>query len=71
MTFNPDALTRIRKQRGWSQVELAHAAKVDPGTVSRLEHGQRPNPTITTIFKLSEALDTPIETLIVFSETRS
>jgi DNA-binding XRE family transcriptional regulator len=40
------AIRRLRKRRGWTQVELAEWLGVNPVTVGRLEHG---NPVALTI----------------------
>ncbi len=34
------AIRRLRKRRGWTQVELAEWVGVNPVTIGRLEHGQ-------------------------------
>ena len=34
------AVRRLRKERGWTQVELAEWLDVNPVTVGRMEHGR-------------------------------
>lgn len=64
MRFDAAALTRLREERGWSQLELAHTAGVDPGTVSRLESGERVDPKLSTVIRIANALDTTAEHLV-------
>ncbi|MBP0441307.1 helix-turn-helix domain-containing protein [Tianweitania sediminis] len=49
-------LQRLRKARGLSQEELAHAADVHQTYVSDLERGKR-NPSILVLDRLAKALD--------------
>lgn len=46
---------RIRKRRGWTQEELAEHSGLSQQYISGLERGRR-NPTIVTIYELSQAL---------------
>jgi len=60
----------LREQRataGVSQEQLALSADVDRTFVSQMERGIR-QPTLTTLFKLSEALDIQPSTLISRTE---
>ena len=60
----------MREQRataGVSQEQLALAADVDRTFVSQMERGIR-QPTLTTLFKLSEALEIQPSTLISRTE---
>ena len=50
------SLARLRKQAGWSQLELAERAGVGRNTIIRLEHGA--NAHYGTIDKLVAALGT-------------
>lgn len=49
-------LQRLRREKGFSQEELAHAANVHQTYVSDLEHGKR-NPSIVILDRLAKALD--------------
>jgi transcriptional regulator with XRE-family HTH domain len=49
-------LQRLRKERGLSQEELAHAADVHQTYVSDLERGKR-NPSILVLDRLAKALE--------------
>lgn len=62
------ALRALRKSMGLSQDELAAAAGVHRTYVGGVERGER-NPTLSTIFRLSEALGvTPAELLELTAE---
>jgi transcriptional regulator with XRE-family HTH domain len=50
-----DVLRKLRKERGWSQRELADEAGTTQYTVSEIEQGHR-DPHPTTLRKLAEAL---------------
>ncbi|HIQ89842.1 TPA: helix-turn-helix transcriptional regulator [Candidatus Galligastranaerophilus faecipullorum] len=52
-----------RMKKGFSQEELAEAAKISSNLVSLIERGKS-NPTVETIAALSKALDISIEELI-------
>lgn len=48
-------IRKIRKNRGWTQLKLAHQAKIHPVYISYIENGSR-NPCISKIFQLAQAL---------------
>lgn len=50
-----DNCARIRKERGWTQEELAERSGLSQQYISDLERGKR-NPTIVTIYELAQAL---------------
>jgi transcriptional regulator with XRE-family HTH domain len=52
------AIKEIRKNQGWSQVELAKAAKISQTALSQIENGKRPGE--KTIQKISNVLKTPV-----------
>jgi transcriptional regulator with XRE-family HTH domain len=58
-----EALTRIRKERGWSQRELSKRAGVNAATVNHAETGKR-TPETHTLQKLAKALDVDISDLL-------
>lgn len=53
----------FREQRGLSLSELARRSSIAKGTLSQLESGAG-NPTIETVFSLSNALDVPVSELV-------
>jgi transcriptional regulator with XRE-family HTH domain len=60
-------LREQRMARGLSQEELALSADVDRTFVSQMERGIR-QPTLTTLLKLSRALDVQPSTLVARME---
>ena len=56
-------VSRLRRARGLSQEELAHAAELRQAYLSQLEAGKR-NPTIRTLIRIAEALGVPLSGLI-------
>lgn len=57
-------VARLRKERGWSQEDLAHESGVMPFTaISKIERGIR-NPTVTTTERLARALGVSIGELL-------
>ncbi len=56
-------LQRIRRERGWSQEELALESGIHRTYVSGIERGVR-NPTITVVQKLAETLKVPFGALL-------
>ncbi|MCP2164510.1 helix-turn-helix domain-containing protein [Goodfellowiella coeruleoviolacea] len=53
----------LRARQGLSLSELARRSGIAKGTLSQLESGSG-NPTIETVFSLSNALDVPVSTLL-------
>ena len=62
LTFRTN-LAATRGQRGLTQVELGTRAGVAPAAVSHFETGQRV-PSLETLVKLADALDTSIDALV-------
>lgn len=58
-------IIRLRKERGWSQEELADRAGLHRTYISGVERGVR-NPTITVVAKIAEALGVEAELLVRF-----
>jgi transcriptional regulator with XRE-family HTH domain len=59
----------IRKKRGWSQFQLAEAAQVTQGVISRAEDPDYGNLTLTTIGRIAAGYDlAAIIRLVPFSE---
>jgi transcriptional regulator with XRE-family HTH domain len=68
----------IRKKRGWSQAQLAEAAKVTQGVISRAEDPDYGNLTLTTIGRIAAGYDlaaiikfVPFRELVRYSENTS
>jgi transcriptional regulator with XRE-family HTH domain len=56
-------IRRLRQEKGWSQEELAHEARIHCTYISDLERGVR-NPTITIIKRLAQTLGVEARELI-------
>lgn len=56
-------IKRIRLEKGISQVELAHKCEFEKGNMYRIEAGKT-NPTFTTLLRVANALDVPIEEIV-------
>jgi len=59
-----ERLSALRRERGWSQSELADAAKLDRTYVSGVERGKQ-NPTIGVLLRLATALGVRIDKLLL------
>lgn len=57
-------IKKLRAEKKITQIELANICKFDKASMSRIESGQA-NPTIQTLYKISEALQTPVQNLFV------
>ena len=57
-------LTRLREEKGFSQLGLAKRAKVSQGYISEMEAGQSKNPGIETLKKLARALGASVTELL-------
>lgn len=58
-------IKEIRQSKGIAQVDLAvkMEGKIDTTNISRIESG-RTNPTVYTLYRISEALEVPLEELL-------
>jgi transcriptional regulator with XRE-family HTH domain len=56
-------LQRLRRDKGFSQEELADRAQIHQTYLSGVERGRR-NPTITVLQRIAEALDADIADLV-------
>lgn len=57
-------LKKIRQKREISQDRLSKLADLSLNTVSNVESGLNPNPTIETLLKIANALDVGVDDLI-------
>ncbi len=51
-----DKIRKLRKQRGWTQEELAHRSDIDASYLGQIERGKTRSPTIRIIGKIADAL---------------
>jgi transcriptional regulator with XRE-family HTH domain len=56
-------LRALRLEAGMTQEDLAHAAKLHPSEISRVERAHR-DPRLTTIIRLAAGLDVPPASLL-------
>lgn len=57
-------LSKIRKQKGWSQEKLAQEAGISYNTLIKIERNGIINPKIETVIKLASALQVSIDALV-------
>lgn len=54
-------LKQLRKERGWSQQQLAMKSEIGKTTISAIEVGKTLNPSVDIAYKISKALGVSIE----------
>lgn len=59
-----DNIKKLRKQKAWSQSELAEKASITLTHVNRLETGKY-NPSIDVVLRLAQALDVSLDQLVL------
>lgn len=57
-------IATLRKLKGWTQADLAHAAGTEQPTISRIEKGSE-SVTLRMLKDVAAALDTPLYTLFL------
>ena len=59
-------IKEVRLQKGISQADLVGKmqGEIDPTNISRIESG-RTNPTVYTLFRIAEALEVPLNELML------
>ncbi len=64
-------IQELRESKGFSQVDLAGKmlGKFDTTNISRIESG-RNNPTIFTLYWIAEALEIPLQELLIFKSSK-
>ena len=60
-------LPELRKERGYTQQQLAEAVEVSRQTIIAIELGKF-NPSVTLAFKLSKLFAKPIEEIFIYRE---
>src|SRR5215207_9531912 len=60
---------RLRKEKGWTQTELAFYSSLAPSVISQIETGKR-NPSAGTLTKLAEALGVEVRDLFPLEQPR-
>ena len=62
-------LTKLRVDRGWSQLKLADALGYTERYIGQMERGSK-SPTLRTLADLAKALSTEVSTIIKAAERR-
>ena len=57
-------LKELRKERNWTQQELAQKANLSFNAVTKIEQGAAKHPTLKTLLKLSEAFGIGLDELV-------
>ena len=57
------ALRTLRERRGWTRETLAHHAGVSWAAIAQIEAGRRPNPRLSTLAALADALGVSVDQL--------
>lgn len=65
-----EKVRQLRKAMGLSQEELAHKTDLGTSYLSALERGEK-NPTVGTLMRISDVLDTTLAELIAGDEIRA
>lgn len=60
-------LQQLRRQRGYTQQQLADLTEVSRQTIIAIEAGKF-NPSVILAFKLSHVFDLPIEKIFIYRE---
>ena len=58
-------IVRLRKQKNWSQADLARACDKEPQSIERIENSKS-NPTAYYLKEIADALEVPIAKLFDF-----
>lgn len=57
-------IKKLRNEKGISQDKLSKLAEVSFHTITKIESGDTPNPTIDTVQKIAQALDVGVDDLL-------
>jgi transcriptional regulator with XRE-family HTH domain len=69
--FYPTSLIHMRKERGWSQEELARRSGLATVTVVKLEQGKVADPHVSTLARLASAMGCQIEAFLLDEDMSS
>lgn len=58
-----ERISKMRRQHGWKQQELAERAGITQGALSQIENGKRA-PTLLVLRKLAKAFELSVEVLV-------
>ena len=58
-------IRKYRNEKGLSQDKLSKLANISFNTVTKIEAGDTPNPTIKTIKKIADALNISVDSLLI------
>lgn len=56
-------IASLRKQKGFTQIDLAYSCNFEKSNMSRIENGNT-NPTISTLFKIAQVLHVEVKDLL-------
>ena len=56
---------QFRKQKGWSQLEMALELQIHPNELSNIECGRR-NPTLRSVYRIAKTLKIKVNQLFEF-----
>ena len=56
---------QFRKQKGWSQLEMALELQIHPNELSNIECGRR-NPTVRSVYRIANTLKIKVNQLFEF-----
>ncbi len=57
-------LRTLREEKGWTQEELAEKASVERSYLTKLETGDKVNPSLAVLKRLAKALRVPVTELL-------
>ena len=57
-------LRRLRRAKGWTQVDLAKKAGVTQAFISQLEAGKKGSPRVVPLMRIARALGVTVEKLV-------
>lgn len=70
MSFGEN-LKRLRRDKGWTQGDLAERAGIKPSHISTMEKGEASDPKLSTLYKLLQALECSPNTLLLDEDSMS